>query len=182
MRTATLEIDSLSLLERQGLNRTSPLLECLIASAGLVPVGVTVSDNPYQVDQLTDSPPKQPSKALSCFGWALAFVVVMLVIVGLLLPATRRARPAVYRMHCSNNLKQISLALHNYEETYRSFPPAWTVDENGNRLHSWRTMILPYLEQKPLYDSIDLSKPWDDPANAARSLWRNSFCHSSERP
>ena len=40
------------------------------------------------------------------------------------------------------------------------------VDADGKLLHSWRTLILPYLDQKPLYDSIDLSKPWDDPANA----------------
>jgi len=45
-------------------------------------------------------------------------------------------------------------------------PPAYTTDEMGKRLQSWRTLILLYLEQKPLYDTIDLSKPWDDPANA----------------
>jgi prepilin-type processing-associated H-X9-DG protein len=39
------------------------------------------------------------------------------------------------------------------------------VDSEGNRLHSWRTLILPYLGQKNLYDQIDLTKPWDDPAN-----------------
>jgi len=58
------------------------------------------------------------------------------------------------------------LALHNYHEEYESFPPAYTVDGQGNRLHSWRTLILPYLEQQALYNSIDLSKPWNDPVNA----------------
>ena len=45
-------------------------------------------------------------------------------------------------------------------------PPAYTVDAKGRPLHSWRTLILPYLEQEPLYQTIDLSKPWNDPANA----------------
>jgi hypothetical protein len=55
----------------------------------------------------------------------------------------------------------------NYESAYRIFPPAFTVDADGNKLHSWRTLILPYLDQQELYDTIDLSKPWDAPENAA---------------
>ncbi len=58
------------------------------------------------------------------------------------------------------------MALHNYEQVHKAFPPACTVDANGRRLHSWRTLILPYLEQESLYRTIDLSKPWNDPANA----------------
>ena len=68
-------------------------------------------------------------------------------------------------MQCGNNLKQIGIALHLYEQEYGCFPPAYTVDADGKPLHSWRTLILPFLEQKRLYDTIDLAKPWDDPAN-----------------
>lgn len=71
-----------------------------------------------------------------------------------------------HRMQCSNNLKQIGLALHNYHSAFGVLPPAYTVDVNGNRLHSWRTLILPFMEQTALYNKINLSKPWDDPANA----------------
>ena len=70
------------------------------------------------------------------------------------------------RTHCRNNLKQITLALHNYCDDYGGFLPAYTVDADGKPLHSWRTLILPYLDQRELYEKIDLSKPWDDPANA----------------
>lgn len=87
------------------------------------------------------------------------------VIVGLTLPAVQAAREAARRMQCMNNEKQIALAFHNYHSAYKSFPPAFTVDGNGNPLHSWRTLILPFVEQKALYDQIDLSKPWDDPVN-----------------
>ena len=89
------------------------------------------------------------------------------VLVGLLLPAVQASREAARRMTCSNNLKQIALALHNYHDEYRTFPPAYTVDESGRPLHSWRTLILPYLEQNDLYRRIDLSRPWDDPVNQA---------------
>ena len=66
----------------------------------------------------------------------------------------------------AQNLKQIELALFNYESTYHALPPAYTVDAEGNALHSWRTLILPYLDQTQLYEKIDLSKPWNDPVNA----------------
>lgn len=70
------------------------------------------------------------------------------------------------RAQCKNNLMQIGLALHQYHDEYGMFPPAFTVDAEGNRLHSWRSLILPYLGQKELYDKIDFSKPWNDPVNA----------------
>jgi prepilin-type N-terminal cleavage/methylation domain-containing protein len=95
----------------------------------------------------------------------IVVVIILLVLIALLLPAQTRARPAARRTQCKNNLKQIALALHNYESQYGMFPPAFTVDENGHPLHSWRTLILPFLDQKMLYETIDLSKPWNDPAN-----------------
>ena len=87
------------------------------------------------------------------------------ILVALLLPAVQAAREAARRMQCSNNMKQIGLALWNYESTYKCFPPAFTTDANGKPLHSWRTLILPFMEQSNLYSQIDLNKPWDDPVN-----------------
>ena len=87
--------------------------------------------------------------------------------IALLLPLARNgAGPAARRAQCTNNLKQIALALHNYEQAYKALPPAYTVDAKGRPLHSWRTLILPYLEQEALYKTVDLAKPWNDPANA----------------
>ena len=88
------------------------------------------------------------------------------ILIALLIPANRSARHAAYRAQCMNNLKQIALALLNYEHAHGALPPAYTVDATGRLLHSWRTLILPYLEQESLYQTIDLSKPWNDPANA----------------
>lgn len=114
-------------------------------------------------------PPKSSSSTTLIIVLAVGGVLLLPclgIMVGLLLPAVQAAREAARRMTCSNNMKQISLALLNYESTYKTFPPAYTVDSNGQPLHSWRTLILPYLGEQSLYNSIDLSKPWDDPVNA----------------
>ncbi|MEZ5940789.1 MAG: DUF1559 domain-containing protein [Planctomycetaceae bacterium] len=96
----------------------------------------------------------------------LAVLVIIGIVIALVLPAIQSPRDTGPHTYCKNNLKQIALALYNYSDAYGGFPPAYTTDENGKPLHSWRTLILPFLEQQALYDSIDLSKPWDDPANA----------------
>ncbi|MGE5193057.1 MAG: DUF1559 domain-containing protein, partial [Deltaproteobacteria bacterium] len=111
---------------------------------------------------VSQSPKKGPIRLFT----ALTVLAIGAVLVALMLPAVRRGREPARRSQCKNNLKQIALALHNYEERYNALPPAYTVDADGKPLHSWRTLILPFLDQEPLYESIDLSKPWDDPANA----------------
>ena len=101
---------------------------------------------------------------------------IVLLLIFLLLPMVRTARPTAYRTQCSNNLKHIAVALSLYADVYHAFPPAHTLDAEGRPLHSWRTLILPYMEQQhlyaegidlaKLYEKIDLSKPWNDAANA----------------
>ena len=102
-------------------------------------------------------------------GFVRLLVVVGLVglLIALMMPHNTCCNwPAARRSQCVNNLKQIALALRNYEEVYKALPPEYTVDARGRPLQSWRTLILPYLEQGELYRTIDLSKPWDDPVNA----------------
>jgi prepilin-type processing-associated H-X9-DG protein len=101
--------------------------------------------------------------------WLNAIVICVGVgsLVACLVPLRRDARPAAYRNSCSVNLKNIALALEQYHNKHHAYPPAYTVDADGRPLHSWRTLILPHLEKRALYNSIDLSKAWDDPANAA---------------
>ena len=81
--------------------------------------------------------------------------------------AIGQAREAARRSQCKNNLKMIGLALQNYHDMYRSFPPAFVADENGKPMYSWRVLLLPHLEHAPLYKKYDLSQPWDSPANKA---------------
>lgn len=59
------------------------------------------------------------------------------------------------------------MALHNYHEHYGSLPPAYVADANGRPMHSWRVLILPFVEASDLYDRYDLSQAWNSPAHAA---------------
>lgn len=96
----------------------------------------------------------------------LVFVLGLLILLIFLLLPNPPSHPIPPSRACRNYLKQIAIALHEYENDHGMLPPAFTVDTNGKRLHSWRTLILPYIDQTKLYESIDLSKPWDDPVNA----------------
>ena len=89
------------------------------------------------------------------------------ILAALLLPAVQAAREAARRSQCSNNLKQIGLAMHNYHESYKTFPAAVIADENGRAMHSWRVAILPFMEQQVLFSQYDFDVPWDDPNNQA---------------
>jgi len=98
----------------------------------------------------------------------IQFIVVILalaVLIALLLPAVPAAREAARRMQCSNHMKQIAVAFHAYHEKYGHLPPAYTIDEDGKPLHSWRVLILPYIEQNALYEQIRLDEPWDSDYN-----------------
>ena len=89
------------------------------------------------------------------------------ILMALLLPAVQAAREAARRMQCSNNLRQIGLALHSYEAANHCFPPAFIPDEDGRPMHSWRVLILPYLDQEALYREYRFDEPWDSPHNSA---------------
>lgn len=100
----------------------------------------------------------------------LVVIAIIGILVGLLLPAVQSAREAARRMSCGNNLKQMGLALHNYHDTHQKFPPGaiWGVGKAPHTLpyhHTWCVMILPFIEQQPLYDSINKNLPiWGQPA------------------
>ena len=91
--------------------------------------------------------------------------LVIAVLDALLRPAVTAARGAAAQMQCSNHIKQIVLALHNYHDARGALPPLYTVDADGKPLHSWRVLILPYIEQMALYQRIRLDEPWDSPHN-----------------
>lgn len=69
------------------------------------------------------------------------------------------------RIACGKKIHAIAQAIQGYKDEHGSFPPAFTQDKSGRRLHSWRTLILPYLGENALYDKIDLSQPWDSEVN-----------------
>lgn len=69
------------------------------------------------------------------------------------------------RQMCRAHLKQIARALHSYHDRYDSLPPAYVLGPSGEKLHSWRVLLLPYLGEQKLYDEYRLDEPWNGPHN-----------------
>ena len=100
----------------------------------------------------------------------LVVVAIIGVLISLLLPAVQAARQAARRIKCQSNLRQIGLALLNYETQWQCFPPSVNyrnpnVETDRERWANWAIMILPFLEQQTLHDAFDLSVPISDPVN-----------------
>jgi prepilin-type processing-associated H-X9-DG protein len=115
-------------------------------------------------------PPRSTSSSAVTLIIVLACGVVGLVFCGgilaaLALPAVQAAREAARRAQCTNNLKQIAIALHSYHDVYGTFPPAYLADADGKPMHSWRVLILPFIEQQSLYQAYNFDEPWDGPNN-----------------
>jgi hypothetical protein len=89
------------------------------------------------------------------------------VAVALLLPAVQAAREAARLAQCTNNLKEIGLALAYYEQAKGTYPAAAIVGKDGKPLLSWRVAILPYFGQAELFNEFHLDEPWDSPHNRA---------------
>jgi hypothetical protein len=80
-------------------------------------------------------------------------------------PNIVEAREGARRSMSMNNLKQIALAMHNYHDIYRHLPSALLYGPDGKTPYSWRVALLPFLEQKRLYDQYRFDEPWDGPNN-----------------
>jgi len=97
--------------------------------------------------------------------------VIVALVVGiagrLLWQAVRTEGLALQRTSCNCNLKLIGLALHNYHDAYGSFPPAYVADAEGRPMHSWRVLILPFVDCNDLYKEYNFEEPWDSPGNIA---------------
>lgn len=98
----------------------------------------------------------------------LVVIAIIAILIALLLPAVQQAREAARRSQCKNYLKQMGLALHSYHNTFNTMPPGWMGVLNGNLApdgengFGWGAMLLPYLDQSPLYNQLDFHRPIDD--------------------
>ncbi len=101
----------------------------------------------------------------------LVVIAIIAILVALLLPAVQQAREAARRAACKNNIRQLGLALHNYESTHRTFPIG-VLGTSGsttaaNPLTTWQVLLLPQIEQTALYNQYNFSLRFDASANAA---------------
>ncbi len=114
----------------------------------------------------------------------LVVIAIIAVLIALLLPAVQQAREAARRSQCKNNMKQLGLALHNYESSHSTFPPSRfdpktcigtayspgtgdcnTVPANQTSYISWTVMCLPYMDQANMYNIYNPNQPWWDSSN-----------------
>ncbi|WP_437201541.1 DUF1559 family PulG-like putative transporter [Planctomicrobium sp. SH664] len=87
---------------------------------------------------------------------------VISLLTALLLPSVMSAREAARRLECTNHLRQLGLALHNYHDLQSSLPAAWQDDASGSA-YGWGVPLLPYLDQQPLFTAIDRRLTFSDP-------------------
>jgi len=110
----------------------------------------------------------------------LVVIAIIAVLIALLLPAVQQAREAARRSQCKNNLKQLGLAMHNYHDTHSRFPPRGIIgstdgnmDKDGN--WNWACMILPQIEQSPLFNQLNVGQGNSVPRNSANMTNVNDY-------
>ncbi len=113
------------------------------------------------------SPGQSPAAGLSVLATvllAVGLIFGILAAAGLVFLGLE-ARQAARRSHCISHMRQMTLALHNYYDVYHTFPPSYIPDKDGRPMHSWRVLILPFIEQQPLHAAYNFDEPWDGPNN-----------------
>ncbi|MCA9120489.1 MAG: DUF1559 domain-containing protein [Planctomycetaceae bacterium] len=117
-------------------------------------------------------------------GDCIAGSVVTTLLFALLYPSTTAIHCGGSRTECGNNFKQIILALHHYHDSHESLPPAYLTDDNDIPMHSWRVLILPYLEPGGRYSNYQFDSPWNSDQNLPLAATSPEFyrCPLSESP
>ena len=110
------------------------------------------------------APPAQP---LPYSRWSkiCAAAGLLCLTMAAVLPAVQAPDGPYRRTRCVGNLKTIGLALRAYHAQYGVFPPAYVADDQGRPMHSWRVLLLPFLDEQELYEMYDFSEPWDGEHN-----------------
>ena len=140
------------------------------------------------------SPNRSVAKRAFTLVELLVVIAIIGVLVALLLPAVQAAREAARRSQCANNLKQLGVALHNFESTRKYLPPGAITGSTPTEAHQvfsvpvhmthgWTIFLLPYLEQQGVYDQYQLDQDWRTAENrdARESLIPTLLCPSTPR-
>ncbi|MBI1347680.1 DUF1559 domain-containing protein [bacterium] len=110
----------------------------------------------------------------------LVVIAIIAILIALLLPAVQQARESARRTQCRNHLKQFGLAMHNYHDTHKRFPPAATLGGVGSNQDQaggwpWSMMVLPYVDQGPLYNQIGVGSTLKVPNNSSNMSNVNDY-------
>ncbi len=132
---------------------------------------------PYQLATGTSQVVVRPRRRMSAgmivllvfAGFAAAAFAVSIAFVALF-PAIGAARTMVQKRSCESNLVKIGIALRAYEADHGTMPPAYIPDATGKPMHSWRVLLLPYLDEAALHAQYDFNEPWDGPNNVRLTM------------
>ncbi|MBI3864463.1 MAG: DUF1559 domain-containing protein [Planctomycetia bacterium] len=134
----------------------------------LVPDGLNTSlTTPYAAGESRSFWPVRNSEWVGATGLLVACIFWIFCIPLGDSQERKRALP-----QCFKNIKQVALAIANYESVHNSLPPAYVADEHGRPMHSWRVLILPHLSEQgqEIYDQYRFDEPWNGPNNAKLAL------------
>ena len=98
---------------------------------------------------------------LGCIFWS----VILAAVCATLYPAVQNAREAARRSECKGDLFYLGFALRNYHERYNCFPPPYIADADGRPMHSWRVLLLPFMDKADVFNEYRFDEPWDGPNN-----------------
>lgn len=135
--------------------------------------GKSVQINPPESAAEVEAPPPSKTSVGVMIALTLGFVSLLLAGVGISLvivtPNLRNNSNARKLTLAKANIKLIVAAMHSYHSQHGSFPPSYTVDKNGKRMHSWRVLLLPHLgpDAQQLYIQYKMEEPWDSEDNLA---------------
>jgi len=134
----------------------------------------------------TDSPvehlPRSLGFSLRTLSLTILVLCILLVVLKLFSDAVVNARRASIKSDAQSPLNQLALALQNYHDHWGEFPPAYLADADGTPMHSWRVLVLPYVEQGSLYEQYDFDEAWNGPKNSRLADKMPRVFHSHSEP
>ena len=131
------------------------------------PLPSATAEPSSQLDPKRKSQWRSLAKALALSLGGLALMAALTgIVLEFVLPVVRSNQLKQYRAQSNTHLQRIAQAMRAYHDAYNSYPPAYIPDSNGRPMHSWRVLLLPYLDEMAIYGRYDFNKPWDeqDPA------------------
>jgi type II secretory pathway pseudopilin PulG len=168
------------------------VLLCLVRNGKVIGVSVSreeIMNQTYQPDSQFSRPSGNSNTLKIVLIILVGVIALMLLVCGvlaaLLLPAVAAARTAAQRQMESNNLKQIGLAMLNYESAYRRFPAIHGINVHDEATGNWRIAVAPFLEHIEVFEQFDFNQTWDSPtnqrlANSMPELFRSPQANSAQ--